>query len=48
VWRCHLVDYLSGIATDVVSAEVHLRRALQMSGVLPSRTYARRELSRAA
>jgi hypothetical protein len=48
VWRCHLVDYLSGTASDAVSAEAHLRRALRMSGVSPGQTYARRELPRAA
>jgi hypothetical protein len=48
VWRCHLIDHCCGIATDVVSAEANLRKALQMWGVLPSQTYARREFSRAA
>lgn len=48
VWRCHLPDHLSGKATDIPTAEANLKRALQMSDVLPNETYAPREFSRAA
>jgi hypothetical protein len=47
VWRCHIVDHRCGITADAVSAEANLRRALQMSGLPPSRKYARREHSQA-
>ena len=46
VWRCHLVDHRRGVTADPVSAEAHLRRALDMPGVSVSRTYARREFVR--
>ena len=48
VWRCHLLDHVSGTATDVLTAEANLKRALQISDVLPSQTNARREFPRAA
>jgi hypothetical protein len=32
VWRCHLIDQRCGTATDAVSAESHLRRALEAPG----------------
>ena len=44
VWRCHLLDHRCGVATDPVSAEANLRRALEIPGVSLNRTYARREL----
>jgi hypothetical protein len=43
VWRCHLVDHHCGVARDAMTAEVNLRRALDMPGASLSRTYARRE-----
>jgi hypothetical protein len=30
VWRCHLVDQRSGTATNAMSAEAHLRKALEV------------------
>ena len=32
VWRCHLIDQRCGTATDAMSAESHLRRALEVPG----------------
>ena len=32
VWRCHLNDQRCGTAIDVMSAEAHLRRALEAPG----------------
>jgi hypothetical protein len=32
VWRCHLIDRRGGTATDAMSAESHLRRALEAPG----------------
>jgi len=32
VWRCHLIDQRCGTATDAMSAETHLRRALEAPG----------------
>ena len=46
IWRCHLVDHRCGVTTDAVSAEVNLRRALEVPGGSLSRTYARREFTR--
>ena len=34
VWRCHLIDERSGTATDAMSAESYLRRALETAGEL--------------
>jgi hypothetical protein len=47
MWRCHLVEHRCGVTTDPMTAEVNLRRALEVPGVSLSRTYARRELFRA-
>ena len=46
VWRCHLVDHHCGVASDAMTAEANLRRALDMPGASLSRTYARREYVR--
>jgi hypothetical protein len=32
VWRCHLIDQRSGMDTDAMSAETHLRSALGAPG----------------
>ena len=32
VWRCHLIDRRGGTTTDAMSAESHLRRALEVPG----------------
>jgi hypothetical protein len=32
VWRCHVIDQCCGMATDAMSAESHLRRALEAPG----------------
>jgi hypothetical protein len=47
VWRCHLVDHRCGVATDPMSAEANLRKALEMPRSSLSHTYARREFIRA-
>jgi hypothetical protein len=41
VWRCHLVDHRCGTTTDAMSAETHLRRALEVSGGRSNRRYGR-------
>ena len=41
VWRCHLMDRRGGAATDAMSAESRLRKALEAPGEPP-------QLSRAA
>ena len=46
VWRCHVGDQHCGVAGDAMTAEVNLRRALDMPGASLSRTYARREYVR--
>ena len=44
VWRCHVVDHRCGTTSDAMSAETHLRRALEGSGDWSSRKYGRREI----
>ena len=47
VWRSYLADDRCGVTTDPMSAEANLRRALEVPRVSLSRTYARRESTRA-
>jgi hypothetical protein len=46
VWRCHLVDHRCGTTTDAMSAETHLRRALEGSVERLNRRYGQREILR--